>query len=119
MRSPPKKTSIDKVDWKQFSASPDLQSQYAVTVKNRYQELEQLAENEAVENVELESDAAATARYQRFVDANTEAMQNLPKLKRLRKKRYANHPEVDAAREQAAKLSVPTVRTKQRRRGNR
>ena len=75
-----------KLDWPAFSRSQELQQQYSVAVRNRFQILE-----ENVSNNQL---------YTEFVKANTEAMEEfVPKRKRNKRTPLAQHPSVVTARQ--------------------
>jgi len=75
-----------RYDWKKFSERSDLHQQYTVEVRNRFQLLEE------------EEDP--TDMYQRFVDANREAMEAcVPKRERRKKLSHSKHPDVIKARE--------------------
>ncbi|CAJ1087270.1 Craniofacial development protein 2 [Xyrichtys novacula] len=78
----PKKT---RYDWKRFAVSPDIQHDYTVEVMNRFQVLE-------------EDDNGA--RYEKFVEANRQAMEDCVPLKPKRKSVHTStNPQVVAARE--------------------
>ncbi|ELT97771.1 hypothetical protein CAPTEDRAFT_210164, partial [Capitella teleta] len=73
-------------DWKLFSASDELQKQYTVEVKNRFEVLE------------IEEDA--NERYQRFVEANRQAMEScVPEKEKKKCKSFLRYPEIVRARE--------------------
>jgi hypothetical protein len=75
-----------RYDWKKLSESSDLQQQYTVEVRNRFQILEE------------EEDP--TERYQRFTEANREAMETcVPKRERTKRTSHSKHPDVIEARE--------------------
>ena len=65
-----KQTSKIKYDWQRFSTSPEIQQQYTIAVKNRYQV--------------LEADDNGT-RYEKFVEANMQAMEECVPKKPKRK----------------------------------
>ncbi len=68
-KTPPRKT---KYDWKHFSVNPDLQQQFTVEVKNRFDALDQ--------------DETPTENYQRLIDAIEETTEQLvPKVKKIRR----------------------------------
>ena len=74
-----------RYDWKRFAASPDLQHDYAVEVKNRFEVLE---------------DDDNGARYEKFVEANRLATEKHVPLKPKRKSVHTSaNPQVVAARE--------------------
>ena len=82
----PKPSQRVKYDWKKFSESPDLQRQYTVEVRNRFQILEE---------------EGPTEGYQRFVEANWEAMEAcVPKRGRTKRASHSKHPDVIKAREE-------------------
>jgi hypothetical protein len=82
----PKPIHKVRYDWKLFSASDELQKQYTVEVKNRFEVLE------------IEEDA--NERYQRFVEANRQAMEScVPEKEKKKCKSFLRHPEIVRARE--------------------
>ncbi|ELT95775.1 hypothetical protein CAPTEDRAFT_214809, partial [Capitella teleta] len=82
----PKPIHKVRYDWKLFSASDELQKQYTVEVKNRFEVLE------------IEEDAYE--RYQRFVEANRQAMEScVPEKEEKKCKSFLRHPEIVRARE--------------------
>ncbi|ELU18633.1 hypothetical protein CAPTEDRAFT_209188 [Capitella teleta] len=81
----PKPIHKVRYDWKLFSASDELQKQYTVEVKNRFEVLE-------IED--------ANERYQRFVEANRQAMEScVPEKEKKKCKSFLRHPEIVRARE--------------------
>ncbi|XP_072120689.1 craniofacial development protein 2-like [Mobula birostris] len=76
----------EKIDWKAFSSQPILQAQYTVDMRNYFGPLERGEEK------------TATDRYQRLIDAHTDATKSLPTVKRIKKSRISKHPDVVAAR---------------------
>ncbi|ELT94673.1 hypothetical protein CAPTEDRAFT_208902, partial [Capitella teleta] len=82
----PKPIHKVRYDWKLFSASDELQKQYTVEVKNRFEVLE------------IEEDA--NERYQSFVEANRQAMEScVPEKEKKKCKSFLRHPEIVRARE--------------------
>ena len=76
-----------KYDWKQFSTDPDLQWKYTVAVKNRYHVL---------------SDEGNGVKYEKFVKANRQAMEEcLPKKTKVRKSLRSSNAQVVSARQEA------------------
>lgn len=76
-----------RYDWRRFAASPEIQQQYTVAVRNRFQV--------------LETDDNG-ARYSNFVEANTQAMEECVPLKPKRKSVHTStNPQVVEAREKA------------------
>ena len=76
-----------KYDWKQFSTDPDLQWKYTVAVKNRYHVL---------------SDEGNGVKYEKFVKANRQAMEEcLPKKTKARKSLRSSNAQVVSARQEA------------------
>ena len=76
-----------KYDWKQFSTDPDLQWKYTVAVKNRYHVL---------------SDEGNGVKYEKFVKANRQAMEEcLPKKTKARKSLRSSNAQVVSARQKA------------------
>ena len=76
-----------RYDWKCFSSSPEIQAKYTVEVKNRYQVLE-------------EDDNGAC--FNKFVDANRQAMEKCVPQKPKRKTVHTStNPQVVAARKRA------------------
>ena len=74
-----------RYDWKRFAASPDLQRDYTVEVKNRFEVLE---------------DDDNGACYEKFVEANRLAMEECVPLKPKRKSVHTStNPQVVEARE--------------------
>jgi hypothetical protein len=81
----PKHTRKVRYDWRRFAASPEIQEQYTVTVRNRFQV--------------LETDDNG-ARYSKFIEANTQAMEECVSLKPKRKSVHTStNPQVVEARE--------------------
>ena len=75
-------------DWERFSASPEIQENYTVAVKNRFQVLEEDNNEE---------------RYEMFVTANKEAMEEwVPKKPKTKAERRSAHPSVINARKEVA-----------------
>ena len=73
-----------KFDWKAFSVSPEIQEQYTVSVKNRYQV--------------LEGDDNGTL-YGKFVEANQQAMEEcVPKKPKKRTVHTSSDPRIAEAR---------------------
>ena len=84
MHNIPRNACEVKYDWKKFSESPDLQQEYTVEVRNRFQILE---------------DEDLTEGYQRFVEANKEAMEAcVPKRVRTKRTSHSKHSDVIKAR---------------------
>ena len=82
-----KHTRKVRYDWKRFAASPDIQDRYTVAVRNRFQM--------------LETDDNG-ARYNKFVEANTQAMEECVPLKPKRKSVHTStNPRVVEARRKA------------------
>ena len=78
-------------DWKLLSTDSDLQKQYNIEVRNRFQSLDKL-------------DETATERYDRFIMANKEAAEKIiPNRKKTRKANISNDPRVTVARENVNK----------------
>ena len=76
-----------RYDWKQFSATPEIQKQYAVEVKNRFEVLEEDSNGE---------------RYEKFVAANKVAMEmHVPQKPKKKAERRSAHPRVIEARQEA------------------
>ena len=76
-----------KYDWAQFSKDPEIQQRYTVTVKNRYQVL---------------ADESNDTKYDKFVKANREAMEEcLPKQTRSKKILRSSNVRVEEARLEA------------------
>lgn len=76
-----------KYDWKQFSTDPHLQWKYTVAVKNRYHVL---------------SDEGNGVKYEKFVKANRQAMEEcLPKKTKARKSLRSSNAQVVSARQEA------------------
>lgn len=74
-------------DWKRFSASPEIQEQYTVAVKNRFQV--------------LEDDGCGTS-YENFVEANRQAMEEcVPVKPKKNTVRTSTNPRVIDARAKA------------------
>ena len=74
-----------RYDWKRFASSPDIQQVYTVEVSNRFQALEE--------------DDNGTS-YEKFVEANRQAMEECVPLKPKRKSVHTStDPQVVAARE--------------------
>ncbi len=83
----PKPNIRVKYDWQQFANDTDIQQRYTLTVRNRFQ----ILENETNEE-----------RYNRFVKANEQTMEEcVPKKERVRKSLRAKHPDIIASREAA------------------
>ena len=77
-----------RYDWQRFSATPEIQENYTVTVKNRFQVLEEDTNKE---------------RYEKFVAANKEAMEEwVPKKPKKKAERRSAHPSVISARKKVA-----------------
>ena len=77
-----------RYDWQRFSASPEMQENYTVAVRNRFQVLE---------------DDSNEARYEKFVKANKEAMEEVvPKKPKKKAERRSSHPSVIKARKEAS-----------------
>jgi hypothetical protein len=74
-----------KHNWQAFGKDPVLQQQYAVEVRNRFLALQKDGET-------------ATETYQHFVDANEEAMNLVPVIKRSKKHHQSDHPRIVTAR---------------------
>ena len=75
-------------DWRSLSTDTNIQKQYTIEVRNRFEALE----------IEDES---ATDKYERFIKANQEAAEKvIPLKKRNHKTRYSNDPRVIAARDE-------------------
>ena len=76
-----------KYDWKQFSEDPELQQKYTVAVRNRYQVL---------------AEDSNGVKYDKFVEANREAMvEYLPKKSRSKKALRSSDDRVKTARQEA------------------
>ena len=76
-----------KYNWTQLAHDPELQQQYTITVRNRYQVL---------------TDDGNEARYEKFVQANREAMEEcLPKMTKSRRALRSSDDRVTAARQEA------------------
>ena len=74
-------------DWKCLSTDANIQKQYAIEVRNRF------------EGLEIE-DESATDRYERFIKANQEATEKvIPLKKKAHKTRFSSNPRVIAARD--------------------
>ena len=74
-------------EWKKFSTDPDLQWKYTVAVKNRYHVL---------------SDEGNGVKYEKFVKANYQAMEEcLPKKTNARKSLRSSNAQVVSARQEA------------------
>ena len=74
-------------DWQKFSSSPEIQEQYAISVKNRFQ---LLAEDEN------------GVSYDKFIEANKQAMEDTVPLRGKKKSVYTStHPSVVEARSKA------------------
>ena len=105
LRQPKSTGPKEKIDWKYFSSRPELQDQYTMEVVNRFQPLgeeeegeeEVSEEEEDVRNVGRRG-VSATMRYQHFIEANSKTMKSLTKVKRGKKSRHSNHPDVVEAR---------------------
>lgn len=81
-----------RFDWQQLTKSSEMQERYTVTVRNRYQV--------------LESDDNGT-RYEKFVEANKEAMKEcLPERRRRKTALRSSEPSVVAARHEAEKAQL-------------
>ena len=77
-----------RYDWQRFSASPEIQENYTVAVKNRFQVLEEDNNEE---------------RYEKFVTANKEATEEwVPKKPKTKAERRSAHPSVINARKEVA-----------------
>ena len=80
-----------RYDWKRFASSPEIQQNYTVEVMNRYQALEA-------------EDDDNGACYEKFVEANRQAMEECVPLKPKKKSVHTStNPQVVAAREKADK----------------
>ena len=78
-----------RYDWKRFASSPEIQQNYTVEVMNRYQALEA-------------EDDDNGACYEKFVEANRQAMEECVPLKPKKKSVHTStNPQVVAAREKA------------------
>ena len=75
-----------RYDWKEFSQNTDLQEQYTVSVRNRFQVLESDSNGE---------------KYDKFVQANKEAMKSLPPKPKSKKKLRSSDARVTEARQKA------------------
>ena len=76
-----------RYDWKRFSATPEIQKQYAVEVKNRFEVFEEDSNGE---------------RYEKFVAANKVAMEmHVPQKPKKKAERRSAHPRVIEARQEA------------------
>ena len=78
-------------DWSLLCTDSDLQKQYSIEVRNRFEPLE-IAEE------------SATEKYDRFINANREAAEKvIPRKKRTRKTNISSDPRVITAREKIKK----------------
>ena len=88
LRVPKHKKRI-KFDWHQFRENTNLQQQYSIAVKNRFQILEERSNDE---------------NYARFVVANNQAMEELvPKRGKTKRSSISKHPEIIPIREMVDK----------------
>ena len=79
-----------KYDWKQFSEDPELQEKYTVAVNNGYQVL---------------AEESNGVKYDKFVEANREAMvECLPKKTRSKKALRSSDDRVKTARQEAQQV---------------
>ena len=88
----PRKTKKISYDWKLFSKSTELQHQYTIAVKNKYQVLEVDSNDE---------------RFCKFVDANKSTMEeSVPKKSRKKPVLRSSDPTVVEARKEAEKAHM-------------
>jgi hypothetical protein len=81
----PKPNHKTRYDWKLFSASHELQEQYTMEVRNRFQM--------------HEAEESASEKFQRFVVANKQSMEAcVPIIERKKQASYLKHPEIVRAR---------------------
>ena len=87
--SVPKHKKRIKFDWHQFRENKNLQQQYSIAVKNRFQILEERSND---------------GNYARFVVANNQAMEELvPKRGKTKRSSILKHPEIIPIREMVDK----------------
>ena len=88
LRVPKHKKRI-KFDWDQFWENTNLQLQYSIAVKNKFQVLEERSNDE---------------NYARFVMANNQAMEELvPERGKTKRSSISKHPEIIPIREMVDK----------------
>ncbi|XP_072048490.1 uncharacterized protein [Amphiura filiformis] len=78
-------------DWKLLSTDSNLQKQYTIKVRNRFQPLENISET-------------TTEKYERLITAHTEATdKTVPVRKKVHRVRFSNDPRVNEARDKIKK----------------
>ena len=94
LRAPKSKTpSRPQYDWRAFSERSELQDQYTVIVRNRFEALK----------VDL-SPVTASDKYECFIAANKTAMDTVvPKKVQGQRRAFSKHPDVIRAREEVEK----------------
>ncbi len=86
-KTPPRKI---RYNWKLLSTDADLQEQFTVEIRNRFNA--------------LRNDESPTENHQRFIDATSEATEHLmPKIKKSKRSQPSTDPRVEAARTKADK----------------